>query len=250
VATDRDALIEAVGEQAALWSDPAFPDRAQAVERTLLLDNTFTEEAIAFAVNQQVALATPEGLREWLRGRRISRAMDIAVLNPGNVPFVEFQDVLAVVLTGHRYLGALSSRSPYLLPAFIAGVAARVATLPVRFVTFAAAVQNAEAVIASGDAATVEQIAVVCESNSIGPQFRLLRGHRFGVAILDGQETEDELEAVAEDALMHEGRGCRNVAIIWAPAGYAPDALLEARCVRLYYTPWKCHMRMATTFPF
>jgi len=228
VATDAEALILAITEQAALWRDPAFPDRAEAVDRTLALDNTFTEEAIAFAVNQQVALATSDGLRAWLKGRRTPRAMDIAVLNPGNVPFVEFQDVLAVVLTGHRYLGALSSRSPHLLPAFMAGVASRVEGLPVQFVPFDSAARMAKSVIASGHGDTLEQIEAVCEGKGIGPACRLLRGHRFGVGILDGRETEDELEAMAEDALLHEGRGCRNVAVIWAPAGSPPDAMLAA----------------------
>jgi hypothetical protein len=228
VATDLDALIVAIGEQAERWRDPAFPDRADAVDRTLALDNTFGEEAIAFAVNQQVGLAMPGALRAWVRGRRAVCPLDVAVLNPGNVPFVEFQDFLAVVLTGHRYLGALSSRSPYLLPAFVAGVAARVEALPVAFVPFESALTTAKTVIASGDDATLARIAALCDTSGIGPAHRLLRGHRFGVAILDGRETEDELEAIAEDALLHEGRGCRNVAVIWAPAGYPPDALLEA----------------------
>lgn len=228
MATDPDALIVAIGEQAERWLDPGFPDRADAVYRTLALDNTFTEEAIAFAVNQQVALATPGVLRAWLGGRRAVRSLDVAVLNPGNVPFVEFQDLLAVVLSGHRYLGALSSRSPYLLPAFVAGVAARVEALPVTFVPFESALSTSNAVIASGDDETLVHIAALCDTSGIGPEHRLLRGHRFGVAILDGRETEDELEAIAEDALLHEGRGCRNVAVIWAPAGYPPDALLAA----------------------
>ncbi len=228
MATDTEALLDAMVEQAACWTDPSFPDRAEAVERTLALDNTFTEEAMAFAINQQVALATPEALRRWLRGRRPARAADVAVLNPGNVPFVEFQDFLAVVLTGHRYLGVLSSRSPYLLPAFTAGVAARTGVVPIQFLPFETAIQTSESVIASGDDATLPIVDAACAAAGIEPSRRLLRGHRFGVAVLDGRETEDELEAAAEDALLHEGRGCRNTAVIWAPAGYGPDAVLEA----------------------
>ncbi|MEZ4698743.1 MAG: hypothetical protein R2834_00315 [Rhodothermales bacterium] len=228
MATDPSALIEALSAVADLWRDPEYPDRAEAVEKTLALPNTFTEEAVAFAINQQVALLTSDALHAWMAGRRTTHPRPVSVLNAGNIPFVELQDWLAVLLTGHSYRGTLSSRSPYLLPAFAAGVAARGVELPSVFGPLARSLTPDSAVIASGGPDALAAVARMAEERGIPGERQLLRGHRYSVALLSGREGEDELERLAEDTLLHEGRGCRNIAIIWAPAGQQPDALLEA----------------------
>jgi hypothetical protein len=56
----------------------------------------------------------------------------------------------------------------------------------------------------------------------------LLRGTRVGAAILDGNETASDLLALARDVLLHEGRGCRSVAAILAPAELQPVRFVEA----------------------
>src|SRR5690625_7578985 len=48
------------------WRDPDYEPRAAAVEETLAAPNRFTEEAVAFAVNQQKALVTPDAPDSWL----------------------------------------------------------------------------------------------------------------------------------------------------------------------------------------
>lgn len=228
---DRVDLAQQVGAivaAATAWRDPEYERRAEAEERTLGLENRFTPEALAFAVNQQMHALTVEALLAALGGRRASTARVVGVLNPGNVPLVELQDFLAVVLSGHRYRGALSSRSPYLLPAFVEEVREAGANIDVAFVEAEQLFSESEAVIVAGTDDTRAWAEALCDRHGVHPSNRLLRGNRFAVAILDGSETENELEALAEDALLHEGFGCRNVAIIWAPDDLSPDAVLNA----------------------
>ncbi|ARA92626.1 hypothetical protein AWN76_005225 [Rhodothermaceae bacterium RA] len=218
----------AVVEVASRWQDPDHPRRADAVAATLAAPNRFTAEAVAFAVNQQMSLLTPEALTAWASGTWAAAPLTVGVLNAGNVPLAGLQDALAVLLAGHHYLGTVSSKSPALLPAFLAEVREHLPVLPVRFVEAATLFAEAEAVIATGSDETADRVAAQCEAHGIPPARRLLRGHRFGVAVIDGQESDDEREMLAEDALLHEGYGCRNVALIWAPAGLAPDPYLDA----------------------
>ncbi|HET6568561.1 MAG TPA: hypothetical protein VFG50_11405 [Rhodothermales bacterium] len=227
-ADGRERLIGAIASAAERWKDPDYEPRAAAVERTLDLDNTFTEQSVAFAINQQVHQLSPATLQAWLQGRIAAVPHTIGVLNPGNVPFVELQDFLAVVLTGHRYFGALSSRSPFLLPAFASDVRLHAPDLDVRFGTSGEMFAAAEAVIATGSDEARAWAEDECDRHGIPPERRLLRGNRFAVAVLDGSETSDDLERLAEDALLHDGYGCRNVAVVWAPRGLAPDPLLDA----------------------
>jgi hypothetical protein len=51
---------------------------------------------------------------------------------------------------------------------------------------------------------------------------------RYAVSVVDGSESDDEWEGVAEDAFLHEGRGERSVRLLFAPRGTPPDLLMEA----------------------
>ncbi len=215
-------------QTAAAWRDPDYAPRKSAVEETVKKSESFTTEAIAYAANQQMALLTEVALRTWSPASSAREPRIVGVLNAGNVPFVELQDFLAVILSGHRYLGSVSSRSPALMRGFARDLAKVATVLPAEFVAADELFAGADAVIATGSDATAAWVNEECERHGIPRENRLLRGHRFSVGVIDGRESEEELERLAEDALLHEGFGCRNVAVIWAPEGRAPDDVLEA----------------------
>jgi len=225
---ERDTIIDAIARAAEAWQDPDYGPRAVATVQTLEAPNRFTEEALAFAVNQQMSLLTPEAMKAWIKGRRATDSRLVGVLNAGNIPLVGLQDFLAVVLTGHRYVGAVSSKSPLLLPAFVAEVQQEASGLAASFVSVEDVFARAEALIATGTDETRAWAASACQRHGIPSQRCLLRGHRYAVAVVDGRETEEERDGLAEDALLHEGYGCRNVALIWAPKDLPPDAYLES----------------------
>lgn len=226
--SEFERRVAAVVEAARKWSDPEHGPREAAVKHTLEAPNRFTPEAVAFAINQQMSLLTERALHDWIGGRRARRTLTVGVLNAGNIPLVGLQDLLAVVLVGHKYVGSVSSKSPWLLKAFVEDVRRHDPELPVRFEDVSVLFDAADAVIATGSDETREWAEAQCEQHGIPPGRRLLRGHRYSAAVLNGRETEDELEGLAEDALLHEGQGCRNVALIWAPDSTAPDAFLDA----------------------
>ena len=225
-----DGTIAALARAAEAWRDPGHPSRVRASDLTLNEDNRFTEEGLIFAVNQVMGQITKGSLRAWLGDRAPGHPMTVGVMEAGNVPLAALQDYLAVLIAGHSFVGTVSSRSPHLLPAFAREVAG-LGGPEARFVGREALFAGVEAIIASGTDETREAVAVLCDGAAIPPARRLLRGNRFGVAVLDGRESEDELIGLAEDALLHDGHGCRNVAIIWAPEDLSPDAVLDAFAV-------------------
>lgn len=228
VPTAQRARIDALADVAAAWRDPDHPPRAEAVAATLEAPNRFTEPAIAFAINQQMDQLTPAAMSEWAAGRWAPTPHTVGVLNAGNVPLVGLQDLAAVLLTGHAYLGSVSSKSPHLLPAFVDALRARAPSVPAEFAAAEALFERASALIATGQDDTIAWGADQCAAHGIAPARRLLRGHRYSVAVIDGDESDDDREDLAEDALLHEGYGCRNVAIIWAPRDLPPDPYLDA----------------------
>ena len=48
----------------------------------------------------------------------------------------------------------------------------------------------------------------------------LFRGPRTSVAVLDGEESEEELDALGDDIFAHFGLGCRSVTKVWLPEGF------------------------------
>jgi len=227
----QTAMIGAIVAAGRAWRDPAYPARVEAVRRTLEARNRFTDAALTFAVNQQMHLLTRKALERWGSGHWASRPVTVGVLNAGNVPLAGLQDLLAVLLTGHRYFGTTSSKSPFLLPAFAEEIVRTLKEAPVQFGPVEALWSQAEAVIATGGDETRAWAIEQCEALAIPPDHCLLRGHRFAVAVIDGKERTQERDNLAEDALLHEGYGCRNVALIWAPEGTSPDPYLEAFAV-------------------
>ncbi len=221
-------LSTVISEAARLWCNSEdHPYKIDAVQATLTAPNQFTPEALEFAIDQQMREITESALSSWIGERSPKKVHQVAVIHAGNVPLVGLQDLLAVLLCGHSYVGVLSKKSPYLLPAFVHTVQIQGGNVEVSFVDREAVWTKAQAIIATGTDVSIMQIRSLVKAKGIPPEKCLLRGNRYGVAILDGNETEDDWDNLALDILLHEGMGCRNVALIFAPVGLKPDHCLK-----------------------
>ena len=224
----RTELYSIIENVARSWADPEYVQRADAAEATVQLDNRFTAEAVAFAVNQQMHVLRAKDLSDWIGPGAESAPSRVIVVNPGNVPLAGLQDFLAVILIGHRYHGKMSSRSPHLLSEFADDLQRHGADLDATFGVALPELESTDAVIASGFDDTVDSLASEAMSAGVPRRRILTRGQRFSVAVIGEAEPEHVLDGLAEDILLHEGLGCRNVAIVWAPSGESPDDLLSA----------------------
>ncbi|MDE2828174.1 MAG: hypothetical protein OXL40_12870 [Bacteroidota bacterium] len=215
-------------QTARAWMSPTYEQlRSNVVKKTLSASNTFTEEAIEFAIDQQMDGITEAALTAWIGQRKIKGRCRVGVINAGNVPLVGLQDLLAVLVCGHSYVGVLSSKSPYLLPAFVNTLLDQGADINAKFVDRDEMWGKADAVIATGSNEAIAQIKVLASRHRLMPDRCLFRGNRYGIAILNGFESETDLDGLALDVLLHEGMGCRNVALILVPAGLEPDNCLK-----------------------
>lgn len=88
--------------------------------------------------------------------------------------------------------------------------------------------ENYDAVIATGSDNTARYFEAYFKKVP-----NLIRRNRTSVAVLDGSETEKDLEGLAHDMLQYFGLGCRNITKLFLPKGYDIDKIFKA----LY--PWK-----------
>lgn len=145
----------------------------------------------------------------------------IGIVMAGNIPLVGFHDLLCVFITGNIAVMKLSGKDEVLIRHFVQKIAEwDPAAAP--YFEFQEILKNCDAYIATG-------------SNNSARYFEhyfqkyphIIRKNRTSVAILTGDETAQELAALADDVFLYFGMGCRNVTKIYVPKGYAFEPLLE-----------------------
>jgi hypothetical protein len=219
--------IKALAGVAAQWREADYAPRRRAVEATLEAPNRWTEPALSHALDRWTERLTPEALQAWIGEASPEHSARIGILHGAEEPLSGLRDALAVWALGFDSVGAVPASSPALLPALAEDVQDELPALDIAFGTVEETLQGADAVIAAPTAGGGD-LPTACEDSGIGPARRLLRSEGFSVGLVDGHESEDEMERLAEDMLLYEGHGRRRLAILWAPSDHAPDAYLEA----------------------
>lgn len=186
----------------------------------------FTRENIIFALRQWSKLLTDENLSQWLSKYdfQVDNAPKvIGIVMAGNIPLVGFHDLLCVLLSGNKVLAKLSSNDKVLLP-FLADYLIQQEPLLAERIEFTEGkLENFDAVIATGSNNTGRYFEYY-----FGKKPNIIRKNRSSVAILTGNESNSELEALGEDIFRYYGLGCRNVSKIFVPQGYDFDAFYKA----------------------
>lgn len=161
-----------------------------------------------------------------LESRRQPRT--VGLILAGNVPLVGLHDVISVWLSGHDSRIKCSSQEPELIPALVrvldhfhAGASERMAFAKERL-------GAVEALIATGSDNTARYF-----EHYFGHLPRIVRKNRVSVAMLNGEETEEELAALGDDVFRYFGLGCRNVSKLLLPRDFEVDRVFKA------FFPWK-----------
>ena len=139
---------------------------------------------------------------------------NVLVIMAGNIPAVGFFDLLCVCMSGHRCLAKPSSKDRATIDFIISELRRIDPQIPVEYYDS----QRVDAVIATGSDNTNRYFRA-----RYGSVPSLLRGSRSSVAVLTGDETEEELRGLSEDIFAYSGLGCRNVSLIFTPRGDTPQ---------------------------
>ena len=182
--------------------------------------------------NQQLAVRAiaeqmldPGKLEQWLSAYNIpeeTKPQTVGLVMAGNIPLVGFHDLLCVFVAGHRAMIKLSDKDQYLLP-YLLKLLGRIDNRTEDYFQVVDKLQGFDAVIATGSNNSARYFEAY-----FGKYPHIIRRNRNAVAVLDGQESEEELRALGRDVFQYFGLGCRNVAKIYVPRNYGFNALLEA----------------------
>lgn len=192
------------------------------LERSKIENPWFTIENQKFALQQWADLLTEKNIGSWLNKYRISGiSKRVGLILAGNIPLVGFHDVISVVLSNHIPVIKLSSKDKYMIPfllkkwnEFSEG------SVPFEFVE---KLENFDAVIATGSNNTARYLEYYFKNH-----LHIIRKNRTSIAVLKGDETEEDLKLLAEDIFRYFGLGCRNVTRLFIPQDFVIDRLFES----------------------
>lgn len=198
----------------------------EAAQKTVLNNSWFTDESLLLALSGIRKMLVAEQLDEWLASYPLksdaTNRKKLGVVMAGNIPLVGFHDFLCVLIQGHHFVGKLSSDDPYLLPA-LWNVLSEIEPLFKDMATFTQGqLGEFDAIIATGSDNTSRYF-----DYYFGKYPHIIRRNRNGVAVIKGDESQEDYSRLAADVFSYFGLGCRNVSFLLVPEGFDPTSLFQ-----------------------
>jgi hypothetical protein len=162
-------------------------------------------------------------LEEWLKAYKLPASPKKAgIVMAGNIPLVGFHDFLCGFMAGHELYLKLSSKDDVLLRHLIGKLVAWEPQVETT-VHIADNLKNCDAYIATGSNNSARYF-----EQYFAKYPHMIRKNRTSVAVLEGDETEEELIELGKDIFSYYGLGCRNVTQVCVPEGYDLTRIMKA----------------------
>jgi len=204
------------------------PSFAAAMEKARE-ENPFFTPFMQFNALKAIAdnYLTAESLEKLLSYSKQMLDKTVGIIMAGNIPAVGFHDLLSTLSTGAGARVKLSSKDSFLIPAIVKVLESISPEFSSRIVfdssrpIFAGA--KLDFLLFSG---SDEVKVLLCDEFPGVPM--LARGTRFSLAVLSGNESEEELESLSRDMFLYCGLGCRSASYLFLPEGFDVMRIIRA----------------------
>ncbi|OCK50003.1 acyl-CoA reductase [Chryseobacterium sp. CBo1] len=194
----------------------------QVLKRSEIENPWFTIDNQKFALKQWSELLTVDNINNWLTEYSPSKiSKKVGLILAGNIPLVGLHDVISVILSNHIPLIKLSSKDRLMIP-FLLKKWKEFSDEEIKF-EFVEKLVDFDAVIATGSNNTARYLEYYFKN-----RLSIIRKNRTSVAVLKGDEKEDDLKLLANDIFQYFGLGCRNVTRVFIPEDFLIDRLFES----------------------
>ncbi|MBN9482491.1 MAG: acyl-CoA reductase [Bacteroidetes bacterium] len=202
-------------------------DDAWQLTKELAINNNgwFTPGNIELATrNIATQYLDADKLNAWVASYPIQNVQQrhVGMVMAGNIPLVGFHDLLCGFIAGHKLSVKLSSKDTMLMKHLIDKMIEKEPSIAEQ-ITIAEVLKGCDAYIATGSNNTARYF-----EQYFAKYPHIIRRNRTSVAVLDGNETEEELSLLADDIFSYFGLGCRNVTQVCIPQGYDLTKLIDA----------------------
>lgn len=231
----KDKIITSLAKLSEFMSNPS-EDFSAIMHAAKNSNGWFTIDEVQKAVNSLTRMLNNEDLEKWFKDITVNQTpKKVGLILAGNIPLVGFHDVLCVLATGNIAMIKMSSSDDKLLPALLNELIA-IEPAFANQIEYAERLKDFDAIIATG-------------SNNTSRYFdyyfskvpNIIRKNRNSVAVLNGDETVEELENLGHDIFDYFGLGCRNVSKIYIPKGYD---------LKYFFEPIEKHQEIINHFKY
>lgn len=215
------SLNESVKNEKVQFNDLFFEDFENLIQLSQSHNGWYTPEQVYFSVQSWAEALTEENLDKWLEVYDFTKVQPktVGLILAGNIPLVGFHDFISVLISGHKVLVKTSSNDQHLLP-FLAKYIIKIAPEMENKIQFTEGkLEGYDAIIATGSNNTARYFEYYFKDKP-----SIIRKSRNSVAVLDGNESKEQMIALGEDIFRYFGLGCRNVSKLFIPRGYNLDA--------------------------
>jgi len=199
----------------------------ESVQKAGIHNPWFTKKNILFALNAWQHELSEQSLRSWLQQYEGQlnpvQSKKVAVIMAGNIPLVGFHDFVCTLISGHHFIGKLSADDNILLPALADALCCIEPGFKEKILFTQNTLKDFDVIIATG-------------SNNSARYFEyyfskyphIIRNNRNGVAVLSGNESDEDIKKLGSDICLYFGLGCRNVSKVFIPEGYLVENIFQA----------------------
>ena len=196
------------------------------IDKQHVTNDWFTPENVRVSLNAIAEKLTENNLTRWTDAypalNNSKKPVNIAVIMAGNIPLVGFHDFLSVLITGNNLIAKTSSKDTELI-LFINEILCSLNPEFRKRIKFTRdTLTGFDGIIATGSDNSSRYFEYY-----FGKYPNIIRKNRNSVAIIEGNETDSELQHLGKDIFTYFGLGCRNVSKIFVPQGYDFSAMVR-----------------------
>ena len=186
----------------------------------------FSETNIEDALSGLAYMLRPEALQQWLEKYKLGHrytGKTVGMVLAGNIPLVGFHDIFTTCLAGHKALVKASSQDKRLLPLVFKAFNEALGSEVFEIEWTEGMLEKMDAVIATGSNNTSRYFEYYFSKYP-----HIIRKNRSSVAILTGDESDEELKGLGRDVFSYFGLGCRNVSKLYIKNDFDLDRFFKA----------------------
>lgn len=206
-------------------NEKEFEELENAIHKSKIYNGWFDEHNVRLAFKHLSVMLGKEELEKWTQSYSLpenNEIKTIALIMAGNIPMVGFHDLLCVLISGNKALIKLSSDDSILLPQVLEVLLKLNPEFSSQIEYSTGKLEGFDAVIATGSNNSARYFETYFDKYP-----SIVRKNRTSVAVLDGSESEEELEKLADDVFVFYGLGCRNISKVFLPEGFDLNKLFK-----------------------
>ena len=198
----------------------------EAIENSIAHNSFFTKKNINKSLSTWAKSLTKKSITNFISNYSLKENITpkkVAIIMAGNIPLVGFHDFFCVILSGNIAVIKLSSKDYHLFKYILDYLINENHNFSNLFEICDDRLKDFDVVIATGNNISADQFDLYFKNYP-----KIIRRNRHSVAILDGNESINDIKLLANDIFYYYGLGCRNVSKIFIPSKYNLDNLFKS----------------------